>query len=293
MTSSIDDSNSFLIESLPIQESSPLESLSPTHLQKMRSHLLLLHRNIYIWSAILLTCVSDLLHCVGWDPISQALIEDTENILLIPAKDLRCLVTGIFISYGRSLLSLNLYDLALTQLSRALSLSPNNRSTQILRIKALSCLGYFHQAKEYLTELIYQELYSHEEKRQSEYRQLTIVSRDGELGLLMLFIDIGLDYLSETGYGNLIQQRVYVVQADGVLGRPSLTERFCQHGVSAETQRMIQDRLEKREMRGHQQREAKDRNYYKNRKLAALSQAQSIIEANRDMMTNFGPVIIA
>jgi hypothetical protein len=53
----------------PLSHSS---SLPPFQLKRIRSHLLILHRNIYIWSTVLLTCVSDLLHCVGWDPVSQS-----------------------------------------------------------------------------------------------------------------------------------------------------------------------------------------------------------------------------
>jgi hypothetical protein len=56
---------------------------------------------------------------------------------------------------------------------------------------------------------------------------------------------------------------------------------------------MIQNRRKKIVKKIFQEKEAEDRSYYKNRKLTAVSQAQQIIETNREMMTSFGPVIIS
>jgi hypothetical protein len=238
-----------------------------------------------------LTSVTDLLRVVGWDPISDSMMEITETILLLPAKDMRAIVTGIFIAYSRSLSGLNLHDLALSQLSRVLFLSPTNRMNKVLKIKTLCCLGNFLEAKQLLLELIHQELFKDLEPA-SDYRQLSIVSRDGELGLLLLYVNIGLESLSVTGYGNSYQQRVYDCQANGLLIRPPLTERCCEHGEGEIQTSLKLIRSEKIIKRIQKQREEENRNYYKDLKDSALSRANQIIDMNREMMTSFGPVII-
>lgn len=247
-----------------------------------------------------MTSVTDLLHCVGWDPLSASMMEITETILLLPAKDLRSLVTGIFIAYSRTLSELNFHDLALSQLSRVLFLSPLNRMAKVLQIKTLCCLGNFLEAKQLLFELIHQELYSDsstslEEKLTpaTDYRQLTIVSKDGELGLLLLYVNIGLESLLVTGFGNYFQHRVYHVENNGLLTRPLLTTKYCEHGESQEARKLIQNREKKLRQRISKQREEENRNYHKKSKHSAVSRATQVIEANREMMSSFGPVIIS
>jgi hypothetical protein len=241
------------------------------------------------------------------------MLEITDTILLLPAKDLRSLVTGIFIAYSRTLSELDFHDLALTQLSRVLFLSPRNRMTKVLKIKTLSCLGNFLEAKELLLELIHQELYSptsttsvsisdtsaghdtsrEEDKPATDYRQLTIVSKDGELGLLLLYVNIHLESLLVTGFQNSYQQRVYEIEKNGLLTRPLHTLKCCEHGESMQIQKLIQNREKKLIQRIQKQREEENRNYYKDLKSSAVTRASQIIETNREMMINFGPVIIS
>lgn len=108
----------------------------------------------------------------------------------------------------------------------------------------------------------------------------------------MLYIEIGLDNLTYTGYGNPYQHRVYELTNDGILQRPLHTEICCQHGESKETQLLKQYRHKKLLRNITKQREEENRLYYKNKKQGILSKAQQIIEANREMMANFGPVVI-